>query len=135
MTELITKNDLNEALKEAFYLGTQHSKENISNLSSTILENQASNVKEAVNESIDGQLVIIQEHLKTQDEHLKKQDKTIANFEKRMEPVLKAFENKKIIRMAIEQETKTWVFYTTSVITFGAFLTGVWAIVKFIFIK
>ncbi len=57
----------------------------------------------------------------------------IREFHMRMEPVLKAFENKKIVRMAIENETKTWVFYVKSGSTLAIGAMALWAMIRFIF--
>lgn len=53
-----------------------------------------------------------------------------ADFQTRMEPVLRAFENKKVVSMVIEEETKTLVFYVKSVTSFAVFLASVWYIIK-----
>lgn len=56
-------------------------------------------------------------------------------FQEEMLPVLNAFKNKKIVRMAIEEETKTWVFYVKSVTSFAVAMAGMWAILKYFLTK
>lgn len=80
----------------------------------------------------------IKDNKKIADDHIledKQVHNEIRDFHKRMEPVLIAFDNKRVVRMAIEEETKTWVFYVTSITKFGLFLTGAYAVVKFIFFR
>lgn len=58
----------------------------------------------------------------------------IAQFE-RMEPMVKAFENKKIVRMALNEETKTIVFWVKSVGSIALAITSLWAFIKYIVIR
>lgn len=71
-------------------------------------------------------------------DYQKKSDERLERVEKqfeRMEPMIQAFENKKIVKMAFNTETKTLTFWVTTLTTWGV---GLWAIVsaiRWLFIK
>jgi len=50
----------------------------------------------------------------------------------RMEPMVRAFENKRIVRMSLQEDTKTITFYVTSITSVGVFLLGIWSIIKYL---
>lgn len=56
----------------------------------------------------------------------------ITEFHRRMEPVLKVFEDNKIVSMKLKNDTNTLLLYGQTVLTAGAILAGLWAIIKFI---
>ena len=79
----------------------------------------------------------VEEHTAREEENrvetgkrLKEQTIKTETFQERAEPMLQAFENKKIVRAVVEKETKTITFYATSALTIGALLTGIWALIK-----
>lgn len=53
-------------------------------------------------------------------------------FQDRLEPVIKVFEDNKVVKAVLETETKKITFYIREITTIGVFLVGVWGIIKII---
>ncbi len=56
-------------------------------------------------------------------------------FIKRMEPVIKVFEDNKVAEAVIEKKTKKITFYIREATTIGALLFVVWQFIKFLLNK
>lgn len=53
----------------------------------------------------------------------------------RMEPMVKAFEDRKITKMVFDRETNTLYIYAKRIITIGGAIALIWGFIKYLLLK
>lgn len=83
-------------------------------------------------------LKTIEELSHTLDLHIDDNNRNFAEisvFIRRMEPMLKVFEDNEIVKMKIKRDTKSIVFYVSSISTIMVAVVGAYEVLKWIIIK